>query len=110
MPAQKETTTLQDVNDLLHMGSVAGRQPSKVADLRPQESKFPKGYAAIKSGDVVVLWGTPLLGEGEVGPNEKILAYDKDVPSSGGWVLMSAGTIKKMSSAEFEAAPKAGKK
>jgi len=53
--------------------------------------------------------GTPPKGEGDVGNNEVVLAYEKKVPTEGGYVLMSAGTVMKMSAAEFTSAPK-GKK
>jgi hypothetical protein len=38
------------------------------------------------------------------------LAYEKATPTDGGYVLLSAGTVKKMTAAEFDTAPKAGKK
>jgi hypothetical protein len=55
----------------------------------------------------VVLWGTPLKGEGQTGKDEEVLAYQKEVPAQGGYVLLSAGTVKKMSASEFQSAPKA---
>jgi hypothetical protein len=100
---------LQEVNDLLHAAGAA-RPPTNLADLNRYKGKFLRGYEAVKSGEIVVLWGTPVQGEGEVGQNEQVMAYEKDVPTSGGYVLMSAGTIKKMSASEFNAAPKAGKR
>jgi hypothetical protein len=102
---------LLEVNDLLHAAAgAAGRPPAKLADLSRYESMYPRGYAAVQSGAVVVFWGAPLKGEGEVGQNEAVVAYEKGVPTEGGYVLLSAGTVKKMTAAEFGAAPKAGKK
>ena len=109
--AVKEYTELQDVNDLLRSaGAAAGRAPANVADLDRYQSLYPRGYAAVKSGDVVVLWGATLKGESEVGKDEAVVAYEKAAPTEGGYVLLSAGTVKKMSAAEFGAAPKGGKK
>jgi hypothetical protein len=71
---------------------------------------FPKAYESVKSGEVIVLWGTSPKGEGDVGNDEVVLAYEKKVPTEGGYVLMSAGTVKKMTAAELNSAPKAGKK
>ncbi len=103
-------TTLQDVNDLLRAAAgAANRPPARLADLDKYQALFPRGYAAVKSGDVVVLWGTPLKGEGEAGKDEVVLAYEKNVPSAGGFVLLSAGTIKQMGADEFKNAPKARK-
>jgi hypothetical protein len=39
-----------------------------------------------------------------------VVAYQKGVPTDGGFVLLSAGTVKKMTADEFSTAPKAGKK
>jgi len=110
VPGQEQQLVLQEVNDLLHTSSAGGRVPSKLADLQRQEQNFPKGYAAVKSGEIVVLWGTPPQGEGQAGSNESVIAYEKAVPKDGGFVLLSAGTIKKMTPDEFNAAPKTGKK
>jgi hypothetical protein len=102
---------LQEVNDLLHAAAGAlHRSPTGVADLNRYRSMYSRGYEAVKSGNVVVLWGAALKGEGQVGQDETVLAYEKNVPTDGGYVLLSAGTVKKMSAAEFSAAPKAGKK
>jgi len=102
---------LQDVNNLLHSAAGAtGRPPAKLADLERYHKMYPRAYDAIKSGEVVVQWGGSPKGEGEVGKDESVLAYEKNVPTEGGYVLLSAGTVKKMSATEFAAAPKAGKK
>ena len=110
--APGQAVVLQDVNDLLHAAAGAtGRTPARLADVAPRvQALFPRGYEAVKSGAVVVLWGAPLKGEGEVGKDETVVAYEKAAPTGGGYVLLSAGTVKKMSAAEFSAAPKAGKK
>jgi len=106
-----EADKLQEVNELLHAAG-ASRPPAKLSDLDRQRGMFPRAYEAVKSGEVVVLWGAPVKGEGEMGKggDEVVIAYDKDVPNNGGYVLLSAGTVKKMSADEFKAAPKAGKK
>jgi hypothetical protein len=107
-PTEEGYTLLQEVNDLLRAaGATTGRPPGKLAELNPHQSTYPRAYAAIKSGAVVVLWGTPFKGEGEVGKNEVVVAYEKDAPTGGGYVLLSAGTVKKMSASEFQSAPKA---
>jgi hypothetical protein len=110
--APPQLLVLQEVNDLLHSAAgVAGRAPARLADIAPRfRSMYPHGYAAVKSGDVVVLWGAALKGEGETGKGEAVVAYEKGVPTNGGYVLLSAGTVKKMSADEFTAAPKGAKK
>jgi hypothetical protein len=51
----------------------------------------------------VVVWGTPIKGEGDAGNDEAVMAYEKAAPTEGGLVLLSAGTVKKMSADELKA-------
>jgi len=109
--AAPEFGLLQEVNDLLHSSAGAlGRPPAKLDDLSKHKSSYPRGYEAVQSGAVVVLWGAALKGEGDAGKDEAVLAYEKATPTEGGYVLLSAGTVKKMTATEFNTAPKAGKK
>src|SRR5262245_58118317 len=108
--APAELTVLQDVNDLLRTAEgTTGRPPATFADVERHQVMYPRGYAAVKSGEVVVLWGAALKGESEVGKDEAVVAYEKGVPTAGGYVLLSAGTVKQMTASEFNAAPKAAK-
>jgi hypothetical protein len=112
-PAEDDAavTVLREVNTLLRGAAGAtGHPPTRLAELDKYQMMFTRGYAAVKSGEVVVLWGAPLKGEGEAGRDEAVVAYEKHVPKDGGYVLLSAGTVKKMTAEEFHAAPKAGKK
>jgi hypothetical protein len=104
--------SLVELNDLLHIGAGNGRLATKLSDFDREKGKFPRGYEAVKNGDIVVLWGAPPKGEGEVekGTTQEIVAYEKNVPTEGGYVLLSGGTIKKMSVSDFNSAPKAGKR
>ena len=109
--AAPEFGLLQEVNDLLHSSAGAlARPPAKLDDLSKHKSIYPRGYEAVQSGAVVVLWGAALKGEGDAGKDEAVLAYEKTTPTEGGYVLLSAGTVKKMTATEFNTAPKAGKK
>jgi hypothetical protein len=38
-----------------------------------------------------------------------VVAYEKKVPTEGGHVLLQDGTVKQMTAAEFQSAPKAKK-
>lgn len=108
-----EQQVLAEVADMLRATTQPnGRGPTKLADLNAVKSLYTRGYDAVKSGQVVVLWGTnSMKGEGDIAKGGgEVVAYQKDVPTSGGFVLLSSGEIKKMTAAEFGAAPKAGKK
>src|SRR5579871_5111901 len=99
-----ERMDLTELNELLHTASSAGRGPTKLADLEKHSKMFPKAYNAVKNGDIIVVWNTPVKGEGDVGKGETVIAYEKNVPTEGGYVLLSAGTVKQMSAADFAAA------
>jgi hypothetical protein len=106
-------TDLQGIMHLLHVAArQTGRPPARLSDLDPFQSKWPEAYNSVKSGDFVVLWGTPINWgmpikmKGDVGRPEMVLAHGKAVPTDGGYVLTSAGKVTKMSAAEFASALK----
>jgi hypothetical protein len=84
------------------------RPPTKLSQLEPWEPAYVNGYAAVNQGEVMVKWGQPLSSGG--GANTGVLAYEKDTPGKGGFVLLQDGTVKHVSAAEFEALPKTGAK
>jgi hypothetical protein len=100
--------SLTEARDLIRGGGPNGRPATKLSDLDRARTLFPSGYKAIKDNEIVVLWGTPLKKGSDVeqGVAEDVLAYEKNVPKEGGYVLFSGGTIKKMTAPEFAAAPK----
>jgi hypothetical protein len=90
-------------------GGATNHVPAGLADLDRFQSINARGYAAVKSGADVVLWGVLLQGERQAGKDEVVVAYQKAVPSDGGHVLLSAGIVKKMTASEFNFAPMAAK-
>lgn len=98
---------LQEVGNMLRDYQATNGQPAgRVADLVTYENLYAIGFQALKAGDVVVIWGSPMAGEGG-GSGETVVAYEKTVPESGGAVLLENGTLKSMSASEFASAPKA---
>ena len=89
------------------------KAPTGIADFAPLARVSPAGLAAIESGAVIVRFGARLTGT-EEGPSndpaDEVLAYQKDVPLSGGQVLMSDRTVRTMTPDEFKAAKLAGNK
>ena len=62
--APAEYTLLQEVNELLHTAEgKLGRPPARLADLARAQSLHPRAYEAVKSGEIVVLWGGALTAE-----------------------------------------------
>ena len=102
-----QATALTEVADLLRATTgPGGRGPARLADLARLEPQYPRGYQAVKSGEIVVVWGAPMAGEGETG-TDAVIAYEKKVPTDGGLVLLHNGTVKEMSADAFKSAPKA---
>ncbi|QJW94053.1 hypothetical protein [Frigoriglobus tundricola] len=108
-PGPDPAAPLREVGDLLRAAApVPGRGPAKLADLTRLEPVYPQAYQAVKSGEVVVVWGAAMKGEGEVGKGGgEVIAHQKAVPTEGGHVLLNTGEVKQMTADEFKAAPKA---
>jgi hypothetical protein len=106
-----ETDALTEVGGMIRSYvAETGRGPAKVADLSKHQTEFPNGWKALQAGQVVVVWGGKVAGEGEgSGGSKAVVAYLKAVPESGGAVFLENGTVQQMTAAEFAAAPKAKK-
>lgn len=103
---QVKRNGVEEVAELLRLYSTnhKNKAPSKGKDLASYEVGFPSGYAKVKDGSIVILWKTNFVD----GASDKIIAYEKEAPDSGGYVLMQDGTtVKKLTAEEFKASPKA---
>jgi hypothetical protein len=110
-PMDPRYNALSEVADLIRATTTGGKAPTQVSDFDKLESVYAYGHRAVKSGDVVVLWGGKVIGEGDAAKGGgEVIAYDKDAPVNGGFVLLSSGQVVQMTAAEFAAAPKAGGK
>ena len=96
---------MEEVGKMLQLRkSEANRPPAQVNDLARYEPGFPVGFRRLNNGEIVVMLGAPV----EEGSSESVLAYEKQAPESGGYVLMQDGkTVKELSSEEFRAAARA---
>jgi len=82
------------------------RSPKSLKEVQVKGQGYPNAMQMMKSGELVVLWGSPLAADGQGA--DVVLAYLKTAPEQGGNVLMLDGkTIKKVTAEEFKAAPKA---
>jgi hypothetical protein len=93
------------VEVLKHFEAEKKSPPAKLADVEKVESLYPGAFVSLTRGDIVYVWGEPLNASG----GGKVLAYEKEALTGGGYVLMQDGTIKSMSAGEAKAAPKATK-
>jgi hypothetical protein len=108
---EMQQTALNDVGELYRMYITEHKKPpQKVGDFNSMEMMSPTGLRALKTGEVVAYLKADLPDLGEEpgkGPGDTVLAYEKDVPQSGGKVLMLNRTVKTMTAEEFKSAPKA---
>lgn len=103
-PVEAEgTSNLRDLGQMLRL---AGKPVTRLADLAAVKNQFDDTFKLIEKGDVVVVWGAQMPGEGSPGTTD-IVGYLKMVPTEGGLVLLLNGTIKQMSASEFGSAKKA---
>ena len=109
-PAHQPTNQerLEEVAPMLKIVALDKKKPpNNIAELDPVEPLIPMTVQQIKNGEIVYIWGTTLT----IGSNASstIIAHEKSAGTDGGWALMQDGTVKKLSVAEFTAAPKAKK-
>jgi hypothetical protein len=102
-----QESSLAQLGDVLRIRQEESSPPPvSAADVVKYERAFPLACGRVKSGALVLFYGVPL----QEGVEDKVLAYEKQAPDSGGHVLMQDGkTIKKLTAEEFKSAPKAGK-
>jgi hypothetical protein len=73
------------------------RGPSKVEDFDLERLGDRKLSKLIKDGELVVVWNVS-----ENNTNCQILAYDKNVPTEGGFAARRDGSVNSMTPAEFK--------
>ena len=78
-----------------------GRAPASLAAMGGADVANPAASAALARKEIVYLWGHAIT-LGETG----IIAHETAAPTAGGYVLLQDGTVKKVTAAEFAAAPK----
>ena len=109
-----DQTALFDVGEALRAYQAQHGQPPKAAEdvlnEMGMEMLAPIGVMAIRDDEVVVYWGVTLPDTNEVATSDEgadtVLAYEKEVPDQGGYVLMVDRTVKQMTPEEFAAAAK----
>lgn len=96
--------TADSVAEMLkEYNATAKKAPTGVGDLADATAAHPLGHAAVMSREYLVVWRAPISASG----GGAVLAYHKDAPTAGGYVVMQDGTVKQMSAEEFKSAPKA---
>ncbi len=112
-PDQEKAHTLLQVGEMVRSYQISkNKPPDRFADLGSVRAVAGNGYEAVRTGEVVLLYGTPLSDTNEEpgqSKSDEVLAYQKQVPESGGEVLMLDRSVRTMTADEFKAARKSGK-
>jgi hypothetical protein len=74
------------------------KPPSEVEDLARYEGVYPSTLKDLRDGKYIVVWDVKTKDSGTV------LAYEKDVPTNGGTVVMADGAVKTMTADQFKRA------
>jgi serine/threonine protein kinase/formylglycine-generating enzyme required for sulfatase activity len=82
------------------------KAPGKADDLQPFLAKNDAAWKTLGDGTLTFTYGVNLFDIMK-DASKYVLAYDKDTPKDGGWVLMADGFVKEVSAAEFKALPMA---
>lgn len=81
------------------------KPPTRLADFKPYSAGFALGYEALSNGSCVAIWRVDLSAPAD--DSTQVIAYEKEVPTQGGQVVLKDGTLTKMTAEAFQALPKA---
>jgi hypothetical protein len=110
--AAKSVNSLKQIGLLYHTyHNQKGKGPAGVDELKQVATTADERAAVDEAGPggtLVVIWGASIISPKDgPGSSNIVLGYEKNVPTSGGAVLMLDGTVKSMTAQEFNAATKA---
>ena len=83
----------------LILESTYGGAPVKSAkDLDQYESRFPKAIAALKNGEVKMVWGKQILDNAT---SPQVISYEAKAESGDGWAIKEDGKFHKVSTSDL---------
>jgi len=85
-----------------------GKAPEKADDISPFIEKNERLLGLLKSGEYVFLFGVKPV-QMTAGTSNTVLAYEKTVPTNGGYVAYGDGSVKKLTADDFKKATLAKK-
>jgi hypothetical protein len=96
------------LKQIYHMAQMhkKGKRPpaTSLADFKPMEQTSPLGFAALRGGECVFDWRA--YADPAAPRATTVLAYEKEAPSQGGYVLLLDGTVKAVNAGEFKPPPR----
>jgi hypothetical protein len=115
-PNQPRTVDRVDQDNLIEVGELyrhyqftKQKPPQQLSDFNTLRSMAGNGYEALRAGTIVLRYNATLPDTDEDpghAESNEVLAFQKQVPENGGYVLLLNRTIKNMTADEFKAAPR----
>jgi hypothetical protein len=106
----KRTNDLKQIGIAYHAFNDAnGKAPAKANDLLPFMENDKRLLGLLENKDIVFMFGVGIRDMTD-GTSNTVLAYDKDVPTKGGLVLMGDASVKTLTADDFKKAILAKKK
>jgi len=84
---------------------VTGKGPADADELGKYLVDAADALAAVKAGEIVVIWNARIPTDCPDVPSYTVLAYEKDAPARGGVVLMCDGTAHVLTAHQFGLRP-----
>ena len=104
-PSKTPSDSMREIAEVYkYLRSEKLEAPASLKNLEPYIDTLGSAWAKLESGDVVLRYRVHFAPSGSGA--KSVLAYEKNVPTGGGSVLLRDGTIMEMTAAEFKAAPK----
>ncbi len=96
MPAGA-SEAITETHSLLLEAAYGGGPLKTVKDVDAYESRFPKAVAAVKSGEIKIIWGKVIKDNS---PSPEIIAYEKSAETGDGWSIKDNGKLEKATPAD----------
>jgi hypothetical protein len=89
---------LAETQELILEATYGGAPLKSAKDLDQYNGRFPKAVAALKSGEVKMVWGKQILDNTK---SPGVIAYDAKAESGEGWAIKEDGKFHKVSTSDL---------
>ena len=89
---------LAETQELILEATYGGAPLKTAKDLDQYNGRFPKALAALKSGEVKIVWGKQIQ-DNATSPG--VIAYDSKAESGEGWAVKEDGKFHKVSASDL---------
>lgn len=89
---------LAETQALLFEANYGGAPLKTAKDLDQYNGRFPKALAALKNGEVKMVWGKAILDNAT---SPQVIAYDAKAESGEGWAVKEDGKFHKVSASDL---------